>query len=161
MGLCVQILMGVIISKVKIGPAVVFAGILSCIPPILAAIMTPSDSYWEFIFPAVLLNAVGPDVLYTASNLIVTDAFPERTQALAGGVFNTVAQFGKSFGLSLSSVVASSVSMSLDGQGRTRQNVLAQGYNAAWWFILSITALTIFVSMWGLRSVPRLGVKRE
>ena len=108
-----------------------------------------------------MLNAVGPDVLYTASNLIITDAFPERTQALAGGVFNTVAQFGKTFGLGLSSVVANSIWIKLEGKGHTRQYVLAEGYNAAWWFILGITAITILISLWGLRSVPRLGVKRE
>ena len=161
MGLSVQILMGVIISKVRIGYAVMVAGLLSCIPPTLSAIMSPTDSYWEYVFPAVALNAISPDVLYTASNLIVSDAFPEHTQALAGGVFNTVAQFGTSFGIGLASVVASSISVNLEGQGKSRQYVLAEGYNAAWWFLLGMTALTLFISLWGLRNVPRLGLKRE
>ena len=161
MGLTVQVLMGMIISKVRIGYAVFVAGLLSCIPPTLGAVMKPSDSYWEYVFPAVALNAMSPDVLYTASNLIVSDAFPEHTQALAGGVFNTVAQFGTSFGLGLASVVASSISAKLEGQGKSRQYVLAEGYNAAWWFLLGMTALTLFISMWGLRNVPRLGLKRE
>ncbi len=48
-------------------------------------------------------------VLYTISNLAITSLFPSRTQALAGGVFNTVAQIGNSVGLAITSIIAASV----------------------------------------------------
>jgi Major Facilitator Superfamily len=160
-GLAVQLLMGLIISKIRLDAAVVTAALISCVPPILTAVMSPSDSYWEYAFTAISLTAVAPDVIYTASNLIISDAFPQRTQALAGGVFNTVAQVGKAFGLGLSSIVASSISMQLEDTGKPHAYILMEGYRAAWWFILAITAITILISLWGLRNVPKLGVKRE
>lgn len=68
-------------------------------------------SYWEFVFPALALNVIGPDTLFTVSNLVITGVFPAKTQALAGGVFNTVAQIGKSVGLALSAVIATSITL--------------------------------------------------
>ena len=43
-------------------------------------------------FLANILNPVGADSLFTISNLVITSVFHENTQALAGGVFNTVSQ---------------------------------------------------------------------
>ena len=41
--------------------------------------------------------------------LLVSEVFPDRTQALAGAVFNTVGQFGQAIGLALIGVVSNSV----------------------------------------------------
>jgi MFS family permease len=160
-GVLVNGMMGLIIHRVRANWAIIIGTLISCISPILTALMKPSDSYWEFLFPSIALNAIGPDVLFTASNLIITDAFPDKTQALAGGVFNTVAQIGKSVGLALSAVIANSVSMKLEHSDRSEASVLLEGYRAAWWFILSITALTLVISLWGLRHIGKLGLKRE
>ena len=160
-GLFVNVLMGLIIHRVRANWAIIIGTLISCVSPLLTALMKPQDSYWEFVFPSVALNALGPDVLFTASNLIITDAFPDRTQALAGGVFNTVAQIGKSVGLALTAVIANSVSLNLDHTNRTEASVLFAGYQAAWWFILAITALSILVSLVGLRHIGKLGLKRE
>jgi Na+/melibiose symporter-like transporter len=159
-GTVVNLLMGAMIHRVRANWAIILATLISCVSPILTAVMGPSDSYWEFVFPSIALNALGPDVLFTASNLIITDAFPDRTQALAGGVFNTVAQIGKSVGLALSAVIAASVSAKADHH-QPEQLVLLEGYQAAWWFILGITALTIVISAIGLRGIGRIGLKRE
>src|SRR5579859_4321454 len=56
-------------------------------------------------------------VLYTISNLAITSLFPVRTQALAGGVFNTIAQIGNSVGLAITSIVAASVTAAKTAQG--------------------------------------------
>ena len=95
-GVVVNIVMGLVIHRIRANWAIMLGTLISCTSPILTALMKPSDSYWEFLFPSIALNALGPDVLFTASNLIISDAFPDKTQALAGGVFNTVAQIGKS-----------------------------------------------------------------
>ena len=41
--------------------------------------------------------------------LLVSKVFPDRTQALAGTVFNTVGQFGQAIGLTLNGLVSNSV----------------------------------------------------
>lgn len=161
-GLIINLLMGLFIHRLRANYAIILATLISCISPILTAVMDRNDSYWEYLFPAIALNAVGSDVLFTASNLIITDAFPDKTQALAGGVFNTVAQIGKSVGLALTAVIASSISGKAEKEGgKEEEVVLLKGYQAAWWFILGTTVLTILVSLWGLRGMGKLGLKRE
>jgi hypothetical protein len=43
-------------------------------------------------FLANIFNPTGADSLFTISNLLITSVFHAKTQALAGGVFNTVSQ---------------------------------------------------------------------
>jgi hypothetical protein len=150
-----------VIHKLRANWAIVFSVLISCISPILAAVMKPSDPYWEFVFPAITLSAVGVDVLFTASNLVVTNAFPDKTQALAGGVFNTIAQIGKSVGLAISAVIANSISTPLENSQRPHTMVLLEGYRGAWWYCLGLTATVVVVSAAGLRDIGKLGVKRD
>lgn len=125
----------------------------------LLAVMREGASYWAFEFPAVALIPIGTDVLYTISQLIITAEFDEFTQALAGGVFNTVAQIGKSVGIALSAVVASSVTERIGG-GKAEHGLL-EGYRAAWWFTFAMTVSCIFITIFGLRNIGKVGVKRE
>ena len=57
-------------------------------------------------FWAQALSPFSVAVLFTVGMLIVSDVFPDKSQALAGAVFNTVGQFGLSFGLGLCQLVA-------------------------------------------------------
>lgn len=41
------------------------------------------------------LNPLGADLIYTIANLVMTAAFQNQTQALAGSVFNMLAQIGE------------------------------------------------------------------
>lgn len=40
---------------------------------------------------------------------MISEIFPEKDQALAGAVFNTVGQFGQSLGLAIVGVISNSV----------------------------------------------------
>lgn len=64
----------------------------------MMAVVNPEWSYWYMEFWAQLLAPLAADVLFTVGLVIVSEVFPEDTQALAGAVFNTVAQFGSSLG---------------------------------------------------------------
>jgi Na+/melibiose symporter-like transporter len=160
-GIVTNIIMGLAVHKVRADWAVTLTMAISCISPLLTAIMKVRAPYWEYAFPAIALNAIGPDVLFTVSNLVITAAFPEETQALAGGVFNTVAQIGKSVGLALSAVIAGSITLQSDDPDKHGPRALMEGYRAAFWFILAITATTLVVSVWGLRNIGKIGLKRE
>lgn len=158
-GTAVNILIGLYVHRLQANWTLIVSFIASAISPLLLAVMRKGASYWEFEFPAVALIPVGTDVLYTISQLIITAEFDEHTQALAGGVFNTVAQIGKSVGLALSAVVASSVTGKLNSSNH--EEGLLQGYRAAWWFTFATTAACIFVTIWGLRNIGKVGLKRE
>ncbi|KIW85271.1 hypothetical protein Z517_00661 [Fonsecaea pedrosoi CBS 271.37] len=160
-GVVTNIIMGLAVHKVRADWAVIITMAISSISPLLVAIMKVRAPYWEYVFPAIALNAIGPDVLFTVSNLVITAAFPEKTQALAGGVFNTVAQIGKSVGLALSAVIAGSITMQSDYQDKQAPKALMEGYRAAFWFCLAVTSSTLVVSLWGLRNIGKIGLKRE
>lgn len=158
-GVMVNVLIGLYVHRLRANWALTASFIASAIGPMLLAVMRKDASYWAFEFPAVALIPVATDVLYTISQLIITAEFDETTQALAGGVFNTVAQIGKSVGLALSAVVASTVTEKF---GETNgDDGLLRGYRAAWWFTFAMTATCIFVTMFGLRNIGKVGLKRE
>lgn len=160
-GLATNLVMGLMIHKIRADWAVIFSMTLSSISALLVALMKIDAPYWEYAFPAITLNAIGPDVLFTVSNLVITSAFPDKTQALAGGVFNTVAQIGKSVGLALTAVIAASTTLKSDYSDKHEPRALMEGYRAAFWFCFAISTTTLVVSLWGLRNIGKIGMKRE
>ena len=134
---------------------------VSGVAPLLPATLCHVDGpgYWRCIFQAMALNPLGADLIYTIANLVVTAAFPTRTQGLAGGVFNMMAQIGKSVGIATSAVIARQVTAQVKEVGT--KEALLLGYKAAWWYNCSLSFVSVAVSFWGLRSITRLGVKRD
>lgn len=144
-----------------------------CFPPaVLMLFAIPTSNYWIYAFAAVVLSPVGADALFTVSNLVITNIFAKKDHGLAGVVFNTVAQVGKTFGLALAGVIS---------QSRTRETVagglgvgrpvssgveygpepLLHGYRAAFWFCFGLSLVTLPISFWGLRKVGKVGEKRD
>lgn len=158
-GAIMNILIGLYVHRVRADWALIISFVASAISPLLLAVMREGAPYWAFEFPAVTLIATATDMLFTISQLIITAEFDENTQALAGGVFNTVAQIGKSVGLALTAVVASSVTSKQVGE--SREEALLDGYRAAWWFNFATTAACILVTIFGLRKIGKVGLKRE
>ena len=98
-------------------------------------------------------------VLFTVSNLVISDAFPPEIQSLAGGVFNEVAQFGNSVGLAVTAAIAASVT---DHTTVHDQKVaLMEGYRAAFWTIFASCAFVVVVTFFGLRKGGTVGKKDD
>lgn len=168
-GLLTNLVMGLVVHRMRADWAVSIATAVSSIAPLLMAVVNPRWSYWTAPFWAVFLNAIGADVLFTISNLIITSVFPAKTQGLAGGVFNTIAQIGKSVGLATSAVVAASVTARMrdgdtkvgEGHAGDTPESLMEGYRATFWYIFALGLATVAISIWGLRKIGKVGVKRE
>lgn len=158
-GAVTNILVGLYVHRLRANWALIATFVVSGIAPLLLAVMTPGSSYWEFIFPAITLVPISCDVLWTISQLVITAEFEENTQALAGGVFNTVAQIGKSVGLAMSAIVASSITQKRKMGSHDEQ--LLEGYRGAWWFTFAATMACIVVTILGLRNIGKVGVKRD
>ncbi|KAF2876687.1 major facilitator superfamily domain-containing protein [Massariosphaeria phaeospora] len=156
-----NIVMGLIAHKVRADWAVTVGITLTSIGALLMCIIQPEWSYWSCAFFAMFLNPIGADALFTISNLVITSVFPGKTQALAGGVFNTVAQIGKSVGLATSAVVASSITARSRYEHKDSPAALMEGYRAAFWYIFALSAATIMLFVWGLRGIGKVGMKRE
>lgn len=104
-------------------------------------------------------------MLWTVSSLVISSAFPADSQALAGGVFNTISQQGNSVGLAATGAVAASVSAHLDDHdGGTRLeavNQILRGYRAAHWTIFAAMMVVVVASFAGLRRLGKVGVKQD
>ena len=66
--------------------------------------LTPKDgSYWRYIFPSMLAELACVDVLWTTSNVYLTNSLPEDQQGIAGAFINFTLFFGCSVFLAFAS----------------------------------------------------------
>jgi fucose permease len=156
-----NIVIGAIVHRVSANWLILGGCTLSAIGPLIMAFATPTSPYWSHAFLANLFNPIGADSLFTIANLLITSVFPSKTQALAGGVFNTISQIGKSVGLALVAVIAASVTAKSDYTNKQSPKALLEGYIATFWFCFGLILLTIAISLWGLRRVGNVGHKRD
>ena len=100
-------------------------------------------------------------VLFTVAALIVTSAFPDKTQALAGAVFQTLAQLGTSLGLAVMASISSSATEKSQNSVKTSPGALMVGYRLTFWVSFSWALLAVVIGGLGLRKAGRVGLKRE
>jgi MFS family permease len=125
------------------------------------ALANPSRSYWTQEFWAQVFAPMSADVLFTVGLIIVSDSFPPETQALAGAVFSTVAQFGQSLGLGACQVVALGGEVSDVEVGEAAAAALLKGYRASFWTMFAFMVACGLIAIVGLRKAGRVGLKRE
>ena len=82
-------------------------------------------------------------------------------QALAGAVFNTVAQFGTSLGLTLIAVIAASVTKKEGEKEIGMEAELLAGYRAGFWTAFASMGIACIIGAFGLRRMGKVGVKRD
>lgn len=138
---------------------VVITSILSAGAPLLMALIQPHWSYWRGAFFAQVLTPFSVDVLLTIGLLIVSEAFPEENQSLAGAVFNVTSQFGTSLGLSLMQVVSTLVTNT--HKGTKPSEALLQGYRASFWVMVSFMLVSTAAGAIGLRKTGKVGLKQD
>ncbi|KAK8088082.1 hypothetical protein PG997_003043 [Apiospora hydei] len=154
MGTSVNIVLVYIISRVKVITLVVVSTCITLISPALMATVGELENYWFRPFWALFLCPVNPWVLFSVSNLLISDAFPAEIQSLAGGVFNEVAQFGNAVGLAVTAAIAASVTEHSNAEGKT---ATMDGYRAAFWTIFASSATVLIISIVGMRRVGTIG----
>ncbi|GKT50818.1 efflux pump terJ [Colletotrichum spaethianum] len=160
-GVLASIVAGLVVHRVRADLAILLAVVLSSLSPLLMAIVDPAWSYWTCIFWAMFMNAIGADTLFTISNLLITSLFPARQQGVAGSVFNTIAQIGKSVGLASSGAIASAVTAHSTVADKESPTALLEGYRASFWYCFALYGATLIVTVWGLRMIGKVGVKKE
>ena len=160
-GAAMNVATGFLVNRVSANVLVVATVAITSVSPLVMALADPRSSYWYSGFVATLMAPICADTLFTISNLIITSVFPAKTQGLAGGVFNTLSQIGNSVGLAVGAIVASTVSASGGVEGEMVTEKLERGYRAAFWTCFVAQVLMLGVSGWGLRSVGKVGLKRD
>ncbi|TEA17297.1 putative MFS-type transporter [Colletotrichum sidae] len=106
------------------------------------------------ILVAVALAALSP--------LLMAAADPAwKLLGVAGGVYNTIAQIGKSVGLASSGTIASAVAARSAVADKESPPALLDGYRASFWYCFALYGATLLVTVWGLRKIGKVGVKKE
>ncbi|KFY75986.1 hypothetical protein V498_09796 [Pseudogymnoascus sp. VKM F-4517 (FW-2822)] len=96
--------------------------------------------------------------VFTIANLVITDAFPKETQALAGAMSNTAQQLGGAFGLAIAGVVAARGSQ--EGQEGT-QDALWLGYRAVFYMCFGAMVVACLLGAVALRGAGVVGTSTE
>ena len=183
LGAILNLVTGLIVDKVPVIYIVLISSALGALAPLLMAITSPSWPYWYSAFPAQVFEPLNPDgessigptpkkhdhsangpfslVIFTVGILLVSEVFPDRTQALAGAVFNTVGQFGQAIGLALIGVVSDSVTQNSIYADKGTPAALLVGYRAGFWTCTGWMVLTCFIGALGLRKSGKVGLKRD
>ena len=150
---------GLLVSRISGNHLTLVGVVLTFAAPLLFAFGDPDSTYWKYAFPAMCLVPIGADILFPISNLAITNIFPQKTQALAGATFNTVAQMGNSIGLAVSSIVAASISR--QAHNETAKMALLKGYRASFLTCFGISVLSSFVIIGGMRRIGKVGLKND
>lgn len=95
-------------------------------------------------------------VLFTVSNLVISNAYPQDVQSLAGGVVNEVAQFGNSVGLAVTAAIAASVT-----EHSKSGDALLEGYRAAFWTIFVAATAVMVLTFFSLRKSSLVSTKED
>lgn len=161
MAVFLNLFTGYFVDRAPIFWVVLISTFLSAGSPLLMALMDPSWSYWAGVFPAQVLAPISGDILFTVSLIIVSEVFPEKTQALAGAVYNTVAQFGWCLGVNSMQVISMLVTQGSSSRDKSSPSALLQGYRAGFWAMFAATMACVLIILLGLRSVGKIGLKRE
>lgn len=133
----------------------------------IVRLLTAIFTDWYMQLWAQLLAPMSADVLFTVGLIIVSDVFPEKTQGLAGGVFNTVAQFGFSLGTGVCQLVALGVAGNEAGGGHHGGDsdvdpaALLNGYRASFWTMFASMVVCAAIAVFGLRKAGTVGLKRD
>jgi MFS family permease len=157
-GVLLNLFIGIFVHKVPAFWIVTISSILCAGAPILMAVIQPSWPYWGNAFVAQLLQPVSFDALFTVGLIVITDVFPDHTQALAGAVFNTSAQFGSALGMAILQVISTLVT---DKSSKAESRALMEGYRASFWTMFGFMILCTGIGFFGLRKAGRVGLKRD
>ncbi|KAL5365343.1 major facilitator superfamily domain-containing protein [Aspergillus floccosus] len=157
-GVLLNLFIGICVHKFPAFWIVTISSILCAGAPILMAVIQPSWPYWGNAFVAQLLQPVSFDALFTVGLIVITDVFPDHTQALAGAVFNTSAQFGSALGMAILQVISTLVT---NKSSKEETQALMDGYRASFWTMFGFMILCTAIGFFGLRKAGRVGLKRD
>ncbi|KAI8625242.1 MFS general substrate transporter [Xylariaceae sp. FL1651] len=160
-GALTNISTGIFVNRMVVSWTVLISAGISALAPLLMAFIRPEWPYWYDAFFAQIFAPLSCDILFTVGLLVVSDVFPTHMQALSGAVFNTCAQLGTALGLTITSVIAASVTDGSSYADKASPMALLVGYRAVFWTMFAWMLFVCLVCILGLRQVEKIGVKRD
>ena len=153
-----NLVIGAVVHRVSAVWIVSISSILCAGSPLLMAVIQPSWPYWGNAFVAQLLQPVSFNALFTVGLIVITNVFLSNTQALAGAVYNTSAQFGSALGMAILQVIST---ITTDQSHEKGSEALMAGYRASFWTMFGFMLLCTVVGFGGLRKAGKVGLKQD
>ncbi|KAI8355334.1 major facilitator superfamily domain-containing protein, partial [Mortierella sp. GBAus27b] len=95
---------------------------------VIFAQIVPSSTYWQFAFPALIVNCIGLSPTWMCCQINAVADADDEDQGVVGAVFNVAMQLGGPIGLAFSTII----SKSHQGIGNS-PDALMDGYRAAFY----------------------------
>jgi hypothetical protein len=111
--------------------------------------------------PAMALAAFGADTVYPCLGLFTTQSLPRKDQGVAGAMFQTVAGVGRSMFLPITSIVQSAVQSHWERKGSEEKKAFLEGLRAVEWFCVACMAISLVVTVVGLRNIGKIGLLKK
>ena len=109
----------------------------------------------------LIVSQISCDVLFCVGLIVISEMFPDDTQALAGAVFNTASQMGSAVGLTVIGVIADRVTHASKHDDKSSPQALGEGYGAAFWASFAFMLSTCLVALLTMRGVGRVGLEKS
>ncbi|EFY86371.1 MFS transporter, putative [Metarhizium acridum CQMa 102] len=158
-GVILNFTTGLFVDRVPALWIVTGSSVICSISPLLMAAIKVESPYWTNAFIAQLLAPVSTDVLFTVGLIIISDNFPDDTQALAGAVFNTASQFGQALVLGIMQIVSTVVTK--DNSSKSMPMAVMEGLRASFWTMFGLMMVCTLWGAAGLRKTGKVGLKRD
>jgi hypothetical protein len=111
--------------------------------------------------PAMALAAFGADTVYPCIGLFTTQSLPRKDQGVAGAMFQTVASIGRAMFLPITAAIQASAQMKEIRNGESQRHALLQGFRAAEWFCFACMAVSLLMTIFGLRNIGKIGLLKK
>ncbi|PTB59943.1 hypothetical protein M431DRAFT_514499 [Trichoderma harzianum CBS 226.95] len=158
-GVALNVTTGLFVHRVPALWIVTVSSIICSVAPLLMAVIKVQSPYWANAFIAQVLAPMSTDVLFTVGLIIISDNFPDNTQALAGAVFNTASQLGQALTLGIMQIVSTLVTK--DYSDKILPMARLEGLRASFWTMFGFMMLCTLWGAIGLRNTGRVGLKRD
>ncbi|KAM7187844.1 major facilitator superfamily [Naviculisporaceae sp. PSN 640] len=158
MGILGNIVAAVLLSRVPGSHLLVFSCLCVSISCLLMAVpIPPSVSYWAYGFPAMMLSTLGADILHPTLNLFTVQSLPPDDQALGAAVITAALQIGRAIGITVATVIQTSVEGAARHEEEDHLYALLQGLHAAQWFNFSLAVASCIVVLLFFRGREKVG----
>jgi hypothetical protein len=135
-----------IIRYVAAEHVMALGSLASCVASVLLSTMPEQQTYWAQVFPALILTALGPDLLFTAAQIIASNTVKRHQQGVAGSLIGTLLSYGLSTGLGF----AGTVEAYINDQGRRQ----VHGYRGALYVGIGLGAAAMALAVLFVR-IPK------
>ncbi|KAJ7620277.1 MFS general substrate transporter [Roridomyces roridus] len=153
-GLACNVFVMLVVSRMPLVVLISTGTLLTGLAGLLFAIIRPSASYWAYGFPSTIVSVCGADFVFAAGTLFVAKVSLPHEQSLAGGLFQTLTQFGTAFGLAISTIPFNSVASKSVSE---ENEAPLEAYKAAQWTSFALAMFCTLLAVVFLRRVEPVG----